>query len=272
MVSDSGNFNRCISLWMYALEMQQKIFEPLSTMTQSSLLSFVELFSLMMSKSVSTVRFSDLFAVLQRSIHEIEVAMSHSSDVSSNDHYLTNYNRTLNIILHFLGLLCRLTPILSPAQEHELKSACYRLVRLNPRGKNGSHLLHMACDTSFSLFPFYEIPLIEVLKLILEVVDKDSVNVVDNEGNTPLHIAASLKHCSTPVFKILLNSGAHLDARNSSGKVALELATNSSLKPYEIFPLKHISLQCLCAQTINRYRIPFKGKIANYLEKFIKAH
>ena len=34
---------------MYALDMQQKILEPLSPMTQSSLLSFAELFSFMMS-------------------------------------------------------------------------------------------------------------------------------------------------------------------------------------------------------------------------------
>ena len=35
---------------MYALDMQQKMLEPLSPMTQSSLLSFAELFSYMMSE------------------------------------------------------------------------------------------------------------------------------------------------------------------------------------------------------------------------------
>ena len=47
--ADMGHFERCITLWMYALDMQQKILEPLSPMTQSSLLSFAELFSFMMS-------------------------------------------------------------------------------------------------------------------------------------------------------------------------------------------------------------------------------
>ena len=45
-----GHFERCITLWMYALDMQQKMLEPLSPMTQSSLLSFAELFSYMMSE------------------------------------------------------------------------------------------------------------------------------------------------------------------------------------------------------------------------------
>ena len=48
--ADMGHFERCITLWMYALDMQQKMLEPLSPMTQSSLLSFAELFSFMMSE------------------------------------------------------------------------------------------------------------------------------------------------------------------------------------------------------------------------------
>merc|ERR1712038_557257 len=39
-----------LPFWMYALDMQQKMLEPLSPMTQSSLLSFAELFSYMMSE------------------------------------------------------------------------------------------------------------------------------------------------------------------------------------------------------------------------------
>jgi ankyrin repeat protein len=52
--ADMGHFERCITLWMYALDMQQKILEPLSPMTQSSLLSFAELFSFMMSEGGRT--------------------------------------------------------------------------------------------------------------------------------------------------------------------------------------------------------------------------
>ena len=40
--ADMGHFERCITLWMYALDMQQKMLEPLSPMTQSSLLSFAD--------------------------------------------------------------------------------------------------------------------------------------------------------------------------------------------------------------------------------------
>ncbi|CAG2165700.1 unnamed protein product [Oppiella nova] len=270
--ADSGNYERCFQLWIYALDMQQKIFDALNTMTQSSLLSFVELFSLMMSKSLSMVRFSDLFAVLRRAIHELEATATRVKALS--DHDLTNYNRTINIVLSFLGLLCRLKPFLSASEDKELKTEIYRLVKLNPRGKNGWTLLHMVCnvgDNSFALFPFYEMPVTDVCQLLIEV--GHSLDVVDNEGNTPLHISASAKHTTPPLFVTLLDNGAHLDFTNTNGKAALDLAPNPSLNLYQVFPLKYTSLQCLCAQTINRFRIPFKGRVGSKtLEQFIQNH
>lgn len=48
--ADAGKFSRCVSLWTYALDMQQTMLEPLNPMTQSSLFSFTELFSFMMGE------------------------------------------------------------------------------------------------------------------------------------------------------------------------------------------------------------------------------
>ncbi|CAG0898163.1 unnamed protein product [Darwinula stevensoni] len=53
--ADAGDIRRCINLWMYALEMQQLMLEPLSVMTQSSLLSFAELFAYMLNKGITGV-------------------------------------------------------------------------------------------------------------------------------------------------------------------------------------------------------------------------
>merc|ERR1712018_1080731 len=69
--ADMGHFERCITLWMYALDMQQKILEPLSPMTQSSLLSFAELFSFMMSHDRSRGQIQ--LANLERADHERSV-------------------------------------------------------------------------------------------------------------------------------------------------------------------------------------------------------
>merc|ERR1712018_750272 len=69
--ADMGHFERCITLWMYALDMQQKILEPLSPMTQSSLLSFAELFSFIMSHDRSRGQIQ--LANLERADHERSV-------------------------------------------------------------------------------------------------------------------------------------------------------------------------------------------------------
>jgi len=45
--ADAGDFEKCIALWMYALDMQQKHLDPLYPMILSSFLSFAELFSFM---------------------------------------------------------------------------------------------------------------------------------------------------------------------------------------------------------------------------------
>lgn len=49
--ADLGDFPRCVRLWLYALDMQQRCLEPFSPMTQSSLLSFAELFCFMMAEA-----------------------------------------------------------------------------------------------------------------------------------------------------------------------------------------------------------------------------
>lgn len=45
--ADCGNFRKCILLWLYALDTQQKSLDPLHPMIQSSFLSFTELFQYM---------------------------------------------------------------------------------------------------------------------------------------------------------------------------------------------------------------------------------
>ncbi|RWS29884.1 protein fem-1 C-like protein [Leptotrombidium deliense] len=268
--ADTGNFNRCIQMWIYALDMQQKVLEPLSPITQSSLLSFAELFSFMMARSSSSVRFCDLFSVFQRAFCELQAAIL--SETTEN-HDSTNLNRTLVVMLHFIGLLCRLQPNLNPDEEFELKKAVYRLVRLNLRGKNGWTLLHLAVyrDTTFhsTRYPMWEFPMNEVLELLLSV--GASVQSVDVDKNTALHIAALNKPLPKQVITTLLKYGSHLDARNSRGITPLQLIRSADLFS-QLCSLRYLSLQCLCAQTIVENKVPYEGLVGQYLYDFIKSH
>lgn len=276
--ADTGNFERCIRLWMYALDMQQQILEPLTNRVQSTLMSFAELFSFMISESWMTsrsrrpvVQFSDLLAVFQRALKEVEMAMRHMSKIPPAEQDSSYFHRTLIIVMHLMGLMCHFQSTLSKDEDEELKRAVYRLVRLNPRGRNNWTTLHLASfkDTSSVVrFPICSFPSAQVVKLLLEV--GASPNAIDLDHNTPLHVAATNKPFARTVVKVLLDHGAHLDICNLEKKTPLQLL--NGYVHSNICPLQHITLKCLSAQTIMKNQIPFRNLVPVNLEDFVASH
>lgn len=126
--ADSGNFERCINLWKYALDMQQSNLDPLSPMTASSLLSFAELFSFMLQDRAkgllgTSVSFDDLMGILSKSVLEIERAIKQSGPMPPDPAQLS---KALSIILH---LICLLEKVPCTAeQDHFKKETIYRCV------------------------------------------------------------------------------------------------------------------------------------------------
>lgn len=126
--ADSGNFERCINLWKYALDMQQSNLDPLSPMTSSSLLSFAELFSFMLQDRAkgllgTSVSFEDLMGILSKSVMEIERAIKQSGPMPPDPAQLS---KALSIILH---LICLLEKVPCTAeQDHFKKETIYRCV------------------------------------------------------------------------------------------------------------------------------------------------
>lgn len=126
--ADSGNFERCINLWKYALDMQQSNLDPLSPMTASSLLSFAELFSFMLQDRAkgllgTSISFEDLMGILSKGVLEIERAVKHSGPTALDPAQLS---KALSIILH---LICLLEKVPCTAeQDHFKKETIYRCV------------------------------------------------------------------------------------------------------------------------------------------------
>lgn len=74
---NSGQFERCIELWNYALDMQQTHLEPLNPMTLSSLFSITEIFNFMVtqegklamrSREIPSVSKDDLLRVFYKAV------------------------------------------------------------------------------------------------------------------------------------------------------------------------------------------------------------
>ncbi|NWH67674.1 FEM1A protein, partial [Geococcyx californianus] len=269
--ADSGNFERCINLWKYALDMQQGNLEPLSPMTASSFLSFAELFSyVLQDRSKGTLAtqlgFSDLMGVLSKGVREVERALVHGKDPVVDS---AQFTKTLAIILHLVFLLEKVE--CTPEQEHQKRQTIYRLLKCSPRAKNGFTPLHMAVDkdtTAVGRYPVGKFPSLHVVNLLLECgADPDSR---DYDNNTPLHVAAR-NNCPL-IMSALMEAGAHMDATNAFKQTAYELLDEKLLTKSMMQPFNYITLQCLAARALDKHKIPYKGFIPEELEAFIELH
>lgn len=115
--ADAGRFDRCIELWTYALTMQQTILEPLSPMTQSSLLSFAELFSFMLGEAgrpvtrgriVPPIDSNDMLLVFDKSLQEVKQGQEMLLKFPEHDRDTSALSRALVSSLHLACLLARL--------------------------------------------------------------------------------------------------------------------------------------------------------------------
>ncbi|GBP12474.1 Protein fem-1 homolog CG6966 [Eumeta japonica] len=170
--ADAGRFDRCIDLWTYALTMQQKILPPLSPMTQSSLLSFAELFSFMLMEAGRLLPRGRVVPPIEAQSWSVEQQKNATTSQSQNHHQqqrtpqqtqqqstvvassVHDYNQDPNALsralvsaLHIGRLLAWLTEdeTSCPKMRREILVALYKLNRLNVAVRSGRTALHYAC-------------------------------------------------------------------------------------------------------------------------------
>ncbi|XP_067087289.1 protein fem-1 homolog C [Osmerus mordax] len=268
--ADSGNFERCINLWKYALDMQQSNLDPLSPMTASSLLSFAELFSFMLQDRAkgllgTSVSFDDLMGILRKSVLEIERAVGQSQPGPDP----AQLSKALAIILHLVCLLEKVPCSLE--QDHFKKETIYRFLKLHPCGKSGYSPLHLAVDrntTCVGRYPVCKFPSLQVTSVLLEC--GADVNARDDDHNSALHVAAS--NNQPDIMNLLIASGTHFDSTNAFRQTACDLLEEKEMAKNLIQPINHTTLQCLAARAIITHGLPYQGSIPEKLEAFVLLH
>ncbi|KAL5274274.1 FEM1C family protein [Megaselia abdita] len=288
--ADAGRFDRCIELWTYALTMQQSILEPLSPMTQSSFLSFAELFSFMLGEAgrpttrgrvVPPIETVDMLMIFNKAVKEIELGQRMYSTISENEKDPHALSRALVSALHIGCLLARLVvdqdtnthnDNCCPIMRKQILTAIYQLNMLNVTGRSGRTALHYVCYREGALvgrYPACQFPSPALAKTLL-MVGADP-NAKDEFGNTPLHLAAKAGPCPAILAKTLVDHRAHLDTTNDNGDTFESLLQGQFI--YELVnPVKHTSLACLAAKTIQKHGVKYFNKVPKTLYQFIEDH
>ena len=181
---------------------------------------------------------------------------------------------SVEVVIHMM------TKNLQNGEEDETYSNVLVLLRKllchNPRCMyyNGT-LLHAGTHSTEDIITDI-FPSADTVKLLLKA--GFNVHAIDNDGNTPLHRAASLKprddliHLLTEIMKALVDGGAHHDFVNNDGKTPMDMAKTDEACKLLSEEKSKLKLKCISARAVKKFGIPYLGVVPKILEKYISMH
>lgn len=253
--ADAGRFDRCIELWSYALTMQQKILQPLSPMTQSSLLSFAELFSFMLVEAgrllprgrvVPPIEPDSMLTIFYKAVKEVERGLAFTLEQQKDQQHpqkqLPAADKSPSCSASSSASSSSSTTLLS-AHQHDCNHDPNALSRTMISAIHIGCLLSSLLDTD-ALSP-------EMRRQVMGALYRlNRLKVRVRFDRTALHYACyregtlagrypSCQFPSVTLAKALLEVGADPNAIDEAGNTPLHLAT---MQPY-VEPLSHILLE-----------------------------
>jgi len=282
--ADSLQYQHCIDLWKYALELRVAKDSILYCDTSFTAQALVKLYLDLYEKHAegilnTSVQLEDVVSTIELLVSDLEECSRLLSLAPQYDKQQKAYDTVLKIITHLLHLVTCLHSTDNEDNDFiEIRRRIHTVVHVvDPRTTAGDSLLHLSVmknntlKSSQNLFEdpkFAFFPSVEVTKLLVECGAK--INALNVHANTPLHTASQPQNYRQEIVETLLEHGAHIDARNSKGQRPLDML--KLISDCKINPLQYLTLRCLAASAIVRHQLPYKQEIPTILEEFIEAH
>jgi len=277
--ADAGSYERCITLWKYALEMQISTSnKPVCQHILSSLHSFVDLFSVMEAKN-SPPTMENLFFVweyLMQRFSEINNQFINTMTREEIEEREKHFSHLRCIVLLVLSKMTKKLADNTCEKRNSVMSDLRRLILIND--ERNQLLIHLACQDFSAQMPdkhcrtrknTSSFPNAAVVETLIKA--GSPVDDATGFGDRPITLAA--RHGCLKTIDVLIKYGAHIDFTNGEGKnifniLVLTVSRTDRLKLVNRFYPLH--LKCLAARAVSR--ISNDVKIPYYLESYVSAH
>ncbi|KAG5677884.1 hypothetical protein PVAND_007601 [Polypedilum vanderplanki] len=288
--ADQGRFDRCIALWLHALELRKKN----NITVQRDLLRFAQLFSQMIHVETE-LKFFNVLDVLNATLNELDRNQKKIINPGPKDdieivieEYETNIFTGLYLLTIATKLMKNRRVKVTSDNLKELYRMVYQMNHMNLKLRDGQTLIHLACNGISPVDDFHtsdvcKFPCLDTVKLLLHC--GTSVDSFDQDRNSPLHTLGatfpSFRNNATSelvakaeeIVRLFVKAGIHLDCVNIDGATASRICSlqqlESFIKRYEI---ENLSLKCLASRVIAQHKINYHNLVPVHLEKFIQLH
>lgn len=281
--ADSLQYPRCIDLWTLALQARVEKYSILHSDTVHTAQAVVRLFLDLFIKNFfmytdpaveGLPKYREIFRVLELLTTDIATARDALLVQPVFKKQQENFDRILRCVTHLIFLL--LQEIESHEDIQAITNISWRLIAADIRSSTKDTLLHLSCSrlnvvkSSYFSNDHYNSFFPDRSVIMHFLACGANINAINESRSTPLLVCSLLYNFEARCIKTLLDLGAHLDQPNKNNELPL---TQIQANPdNEIQYLKYLSLRCLAAQVVARYRIPYKNIVPKTLEHFVRCH
>ncbi|XP_065348180.1 protein fem-1 homolog C [Cloeon dipterum] len=286
--ADALQYQRCIDLWRYALEVRVEKDSILFNDTCFTAQALVRLYLDLHERRAGNqnqqwgqqpahfneqLKFSDVYNTTLVIVRELNCSKRLLAVEPVYKRQQESFDRILKCLTHLIHLLIAISE--SEADRSATRELVREAVKCDPRSSHGDSLLHLVAtrnntikSTYFADDSGYVFPSAAVARLLVEC----GANIVSRNYRhcTPLHFVALPANYNQEFVKLLLDNGAHIDHQNNLGETpAAALMAN----PVCTLPLmKHTSLKCLAASVVVNHKISYLGIVPTTVAHFVRRH